>query len=246
MKKKREIFPNAPIQEALVDFRVRFDSPVSKEQFSKFNELLSGGYQDGKEIVRFNANFEFKEGIGSANHESNFAGLRFDSINNNFVLQAQVDGLTLSKLRPYRDWSDLIGETKAAWSVYLDLLKPKSIERIACRYINRFEVNSSAFDFGDYFVSAPEVPRGLPQGVSRYLLQLEVPAPRMQATVVLTQALEGVANSPPAFVLDIDVFKLRSYEIGDEKWWDDLDELGELKNQFFFESLTEKAKDLFR
>ncbi len=242
---KYENLANPPIQEALIDFRVRLRSS-SKDDFAKLSAVLSDRYQEGKEILLFNATFNLKDGQASSDHQSNFVGFRFESKANNFVFQAQSEGFTLSKLKPYRDWIELLAEAKRVWAIYRELLNPLSVERIACRYINRFEADSNVFDFSDYFTAPPEVPKILPQGVSRYLLQLEVPAPNADATVVVTQALEGVTSAPAAFVLDIDVFKVKSYEMQDEAWWDDLEQLRDLKNQFFFESLTKKTKDMFK
>lgn len=246
MTAQYENFPNPPIQEALLDFRVSFTALPSQEDIKKLIPLLASKYPVSKDLFRVNATFKLSEGVGSANQVSDFVGLRFESDNVGFVFQAQVDGFTISKLRPYRNWDELIGEAKELWAIYCEVLKPITIERIACRYINRIEVNELQFDFSDYLTAAPKVPENLPQGVSRYLTQIEIPVPNDKATVVLTQALEGVSNAPPVFLLDIDVFRVASYAAEGNEWWTDIDLLRPLKNQFFFENITEKAKALFR
>jgi uncharacterized protein (TIGR04255 family) len=45
--------------------------------------------------------------------------------------------------------------------------------------------------------------------------------------------------------LDIDVFKQRDV-IGEEDAWQTLEALRDFKNKIFFESITEKAKELFK
>lgn len=246
MNRQYENFPNPPIQEALLDFRVGFVSPPTKEDVRNLLPLLARKYPISNDLFRMNATFELNQGVGSANHVSNFGGLRFESTERNFVFQAHVDGFTISKLKPYRNWDELVGEAKELWVNYFDVLKPLTIERIACRYINRIEVNERFFDFSDYLTAAPHVPEKLPQGVSRYLTQLEIPAPHEKATVIITQSLEGVSDAPPAFLLDIDVFKVESFIAEENSWWIELEKLRALKNQFFFENVTDKAKALFR
>lgn len=246
MVEQFENFPNPPIQEALVDFRVAFSVLPTQEEIRRLIPLLNTRYPNYSEITRINATIEFGVGGGTTNQQANFGGLRFESNSDNFVFQAQVDGFTLSKLKPYRNWAELISEATSLWDKYCEVLKPISIERVACRYINRIEINDRGLDFDNYLTAAPKVPLKLPQGVSRFLTQIEIPAPAEGTTVVVTQALEGVSNETPAFVLDLDVFKVMSYSINGNQWWSDLEQLRVLKNQFFFENITEKSKELFR
>jgi uncharacterized protein (TIGR04255 family) len=241
-----ENFPNPPIQEAIVDFRVAFAAVPPKEEIGKLVPLLANRYPTSKDLMRMNATFEFNEGGGSANQQTNFGGLRFESTNDNFVFQAHVDGFTLSKLKPYRNWDELVGEARSLWAIYCEVLKPITIERIACRYINRIEINDRQLNFDDYLTAAPKVPENLPQGVSKFFSQIEVPAASESATVVVTQALEGVSSDSLAVLLDLDVSKIKSYTVNENQWWSELDRLRTLKNQFFFESITEKSKVLFR
>lgn len=241
-----ENFPNPPIQEALIDFRVGIVSLPTRELMKQLILQLGNDYPVNSEIVRLNATFAFDQGVGSANQTSSFGGLRFESPDRGFVFQAQVDGFTISKLKPYRNWEELLATAKDLWSIYRDVLLPTSIERIACRYINRIEVKENNFDLNDYLAAAPKIPENLPQGISRYLMQQEIPVPVENATVVFTQTLEGVYGAPSAFLMDIDVFKVASYAIDENQWWADLERLRLLKNRFFFESITEKAKALFR
>jgi uncharacterized protein (TIGR04255 family) len=241
-----ENFPHPPIQEALIDFRVGYPAVPNRDVMEHLKPLLADNYPVQSEIVQLTATIAYNDGVGSANQVSSFGGIRFESSERGFVFQAQVSGFTVSKLKPYGNWTELLDETKKLWAIYSRVLTPISIERIACRYINRIEVNSGHFDFNDYLTTAPNVPEKLPQGVSRYLTQMEIPVPDAKATVIITQALEGVSDAPPAFLLDIDAFKVASYAIEENTLWADLEMLRTLKNQFFFEYVTEKTKALFR
>jgi len=48
-----------------------------------------------------------------------------------------------------------------------------------------------------------------------------------------------------SLILDIDVFRSKDYLENMDEMWDDFEKLRNLKNEFFFKSITEKAKELF-
>ena len=241
-----EYLERAPIQEAILDFRVGFGFQLKKEDFEALSKELEPTYPKQDELHRHSAQMNFEGATHSVIQSTVFGGVKYQSIDDKFVVQAQIDGLTISRLYPYAGWGSLVGETRRVWGLFVKYLKPVSLERIACRYINRFEVPVGNFDFSDYLVSAPEVPNGLPQGVSRYFLQQEIPTPEFGSSVLLTQTLELALPQAVVFILDIDAFKLSLFDVNGEGWWTDLENLRQLKNQFFFGSITDKAKDLFR
>jgi uncharacterized protein (TIGR04255 family) len=241
-----EHLSRAPIQEAILDLRLSFRVAPEKSNFEPLKSALLDSYPKSTDIQQFQAEVNFDGGTGSLNHNTQFAGVRFESPNLGFVFQAQANGFTLSKLRPYTSWGDLKREAQRLWKIYFAILAPATIERIACRYVNKFEIPKRDFDFKEYFVMAPDLPSSLPQGVSRYLLQQEVPLPEARATVLLTQAVEGVTAAAVSFLLDIDAFKLLSLEASLDEWWLELDELAKWKNRFFFGSVTELAIKDFR
>lgn len=186
-----------------------------------------------------------ESGNSQTSQASAFAGIKFQSEDRTFVFQAQTDGFTLSKLPPYQSWDDLINEAKDIWLKFNMYMKPQSLHRVACRYINQFEVPVGSFELSEYLVSAPEIPAGLPQAVNRYFLQQEIPAGD-GAVVILTHALQPSTPTAVAFILDVDVSKNSTYDVVKEEWWKDLESLRILKNQFFFMSITEKTRELFR
>lgn len=233
---------NPPIEEGLIDLRVVFEAAPGADVFSAIDEELKSTYPVAEDLHRYEASFQFKEGTTAGNSSSQFAGRKYNSANGKFVFQAQIDGFTVSRLRPYLDWVELAAEAKTLWSVYQRHTRPKSVIRVATRFINRFDIPAQVFDFDDYFTAAPVVPTALPQGLSNFLVRLEIPDPESRSTILLTQAMDGLTG----FVIDIDVFKQTDLETAGEEWWAELEVLGDLKNRIFFSIVTEKALDLFK
>jgi len=126
------------------------------------------------------------------------------------------------------------------------MFKPSKITRIALRYINRIEVPLPFGDFKEYILTNPEIAPKLPQSLDHFYMQLVVQKPEILARAVITQTMETPTekNLLP-LVLDIDVFKEALYT--DEKtMWDDIEKLRTFKNDIFFDSVTDKAKELFK
>ncbi len=241
-----EKLQNPPIQEAILDFRLNFAAPPDKARFSELAATLKDFYPKSDDLSRHQAQFRIDGSNSQISQASAFVGVKFQSLDGRFVFQAQTDGFTLSRLQPYLSWENLLDEAKKIWPFFEQAMQPITLHRIACRYINQFEVPIGRFELNEYLVCAPEIPKELPQGINRYFLQQEIPAPHCGAVVLLTQALEPSSTTAIQFIIDIDVFKVETYEIQEQKWWNDLESLRELKNQFFFKSITEKAKELFK
>lgn len=237
--------PNSPIQEAIFDFRLSFGTPPTRSDFSALSDALRSKYPLQEDLNRHRLQLTIESGNSQTSQNSAFAGIKFQSEDKTFVFQAQTDGFTLSKLPPYQSWEDIIDEAKEIWLKFAMFMKPQSMHRVACRYINQFEVPVGIFELSKYLVSAPEIPAGLPQAVNRYFLQQEIPAGD-GVVVILTHALQPSTPAAVAFILDVDVSKNSNYDVVKEEWWKDLEALRILKNQFFFESITEKTKELFR
>jgi uncharacterized protein (TIGR04255 family) len=241
-----EKLQHAPIQEAILDFRLNFAGLPDKASFAKLAASLKDLYPQGDDLSRHQAQIRIEGNNSQISQASAFAGVKFQSLDGLFVFQAQTDGFTLSRLQPYLSWENLLEEAKKIWPFFEEAMQPITLHRIACRYINQFEVPIGRFELNEYLVCAPEIPKDLPQGINRYFLQQEIPAPHCGAVVMLTQALEPSSTTAVQFIIDIDVFKVETYDIREQKWWTDLESLRELKNQFFFKSITAKAKELFK
>jgi uncharacterized protein (TIGR04255 family) len=237
---------NAPVQEGLIDFRTSFDAPPDKRVFEAIAGDLKDRYPETHDIHRFEALFDLKEGKAAGNSSSQYAGLRFTSADKSFVFQAQVDGFTVSRLRPYSSWEDLLGEAQSLWGVFQRHARPLNVNRVATRYINRFEINAPTLNLDEYFATAPRVPADLPQGLSGYLVRLQIPDNASQSTILLTQAMEEATGTNAAFVVDIDIFKVAVFDVMSDEVWHLLGQFRDLKNRVFFSIMTEKTLELFK
>ena len=236
----------APITEALIDFRIKVKDDLRVEQLESIYNSISGQYPDKKVRHKWEGKFEFKKGEPPVSlGTETIDGYIFTSADKKQIFQARIDGFTFSRLKKYETWENLRDEAHKLWQIYREATSPE-ITRAALRYINRMEIPLSGKDFSEYLTAAPIIPEGLPQGVSSFLTRVVIREPSIDAAAIITQALEQVVN--PNFIpiiLDIDVFKQKSEGISEKDAWDTLEKLRHFKNKIFFESITEKTKEVF-
>ncbi len=243
------VFKNAPIIEALLDVRVELPKEVDLKKLEEFHDLVRERFPEKKERKFFKAEIKFPPAITSTAlpTSSGTVGYLFHSPNERKIVQARVDGFTFNKLKPYENWESFRSEARKLWDLYLKIANPVRVTRIAVRYINRIDVPLPLKDFKEYILTTPEIAPNLPQALSQFFMRLVIPNPDIQATAVIIETMENpVDNKRLPLILDIDVWRETAYENNQSKMWDDFEELRAFKNDIFFNSITEKTKELFR
>ena len=101
-------------------------------------------------------------------------------------------------------------------------------------------------DFSNYLTAPPIVPPELPQYVSSFLVRLVIHDPALDLAANVTQALEkGLDPNNINIIFDIDAYKTGEFKPGSEEITNVLDMLRNFKNDFFFNSLTDKAVEVY-
>ena len=239
--------PRAPIAEALIDIRVKLPQEVDIAVLKTIHASISKEYPQMRERVKGEVQFKLREKLVEAKPVDVY-GYQYISSDDKQVIQARLDGFTFSRLKPYVTWENLRKEAYRLWEIYARLFSPELITRVALRYINCLEIPLlPSIEFKDYLVTPPEVPEKLPQGLSSFLTRVVIPIPSLGATAIIIQALEGISDpSIIPMILDIDVFKEAQFDANGKDAWETIDKLRDLKNEMFFQSITEKTVELFQ
>ncbi len=245
-------YKHSPITEALIDFRTSqttHDPDVDVLKFlAQANRGLEKDYPIREELYFF-------EGVISTapsptvRATNSHIGYKFTNTDRKYVFQPAVESFTVNRLAPYEAWESFRDEAKKLWNSYLELARVTTVTRIAVRYINKIDLPLSFNDFRDYLSTLPEISSAMPNALSGYFMQLQIPLPTHEARIILTQALIEPSKKDVATVLlDIDVSKenllieLASSE-GNE--WKILDELHEEAGVIFEACITDKTRRLF-
>jgi len=241
---------NAPITEAIVDFRV---SPARDFEPDRLREARDRLREDYPKVVERKGLEAFVE-VSPAGlkqppktRDLGFQGLWLRPADELQVAQFRIDGFTFNRLKPYSGWEQILPEALRLWRVYVDLARPEGITRLALRYINHMGLPSPPVELDDYLVTGPSLaPSSTPQALSGFATRVVVQYPerRMQATVI--QALEvGLETSAHSLRFDIDVSRAAALEIDETVLRETLGELRACKNEIFFGSLTERFVGAF-
>ena len=235
---------NAPIREALFDIHVKMPEDTTIEKIEGFGQLIKDDYPQVSK--RWATNIRIKLGSPPERVEQEQIGYGFISKDNKQVLQVRLDGFTFSRLRPYETWEKLRDETKRLWNLFVDSLKPISIERVACRFINELPLEQP-IKLDEHITSPPSRVKGLPDLPESFLTRMAIPNNELSAKAIITQAFEGVNKEGKAvLILDIDVFKKGPFAVDSDEAWNTLESFHDYKNQIFFGSVTEHTVEKYK
>jgi len=247
MAKPRHL-PHAPITEALIDFRVTHREGLTFAKLKSAIDSIDVGYYVKGPISVGSFGFMLApDGQPSTTTESSQVGLRLHSNDEKYVAQFTIAGFTLSRLPPYETWENLLAETRRLWAVYVQCLSPKSIERIATRFINNLQLPlEPGSSFQLYVNKLIDVPDEAPQAVEAFLQRFRLVDIESGSRVIVTIALDGLkAGVPAPVILDVDAFIAANFKPMDGTIWSLLEKLRKLKNRSFFGTITEVAAELY-
>jgi uncharacterized protein (TIGR04255 family) len=241
-------YRNPPIREAIIDLRISARPELQIEELRAAHDGEERRYPHTESIYHTVGQLELKFGesaTASASAQQHHVGFKFSDSDGRYVWQSRVDGLTVSRLVPYADWATFRDEARRIWTLYRDRVHPVSIDRLAVRYINRFDLPEAVVDLKRYFRTSPEVSPELPQALSGFFMQLRIEdEPGLEALIsqaVVPPPREGTAS----VVLDIDLFARKDIPQDEEGLWKFFERLRSEKNRIFEACITDDARRLF-
>jgi uncharacterized protein (TIGR04255 family) len=244
----RTVFKNVPITEALVDIRVKLPPQSTLERLITVYDVVKEAYPNKRERLAWQGGLQLRPNLPPELQDvrSGPDGYLFSSADGTQLMQARLDGFTFNRLRPYDRWETFIAEARKLWEIYSTVGHPSDITRLAIRYLNRIEIPLPLRDFKDYILTVPEIAPGIPQALANFLMRLVIPIPESSAMAIVSVAMDpGTTEDKLPIIFDIDVFRQGSFGVDGANIWEIFESLHQLKNQIFFKSITEKAKELF-
>ncbi len=233
---------NAPITEAIIDFRVKARPGFRPEEFADLKPNLVERFPkvDERRALQAIVAMKQKEGQPPVVQDLGLQGYFFKTADGKTIAQFRVDGFTLNRLRPYTSWEELFPNAMDLWRLYCGISKPEVVKRLAVRYINRIVLPSGAVVFENYLRAAPVIPSELPQHISSFLTRITIRDPGTDIAAHVAQALEeSVRGQQLAVIFDIDAYKQSEFSTDDPAIEQTFDQLRAFKNLIFFNSLTE-------
>jgi uncharacterized protein (TIGR04255 family) len=246
-----ERFARPPIVEAILDIRVTFGTPLGLAQLEAMHDLVRAEYPTKDNLFFLEGQLQLSEGSAEPTLRSTAAGLRgyvFRSPDRQRALQARRDGFTLNWGSPYLSWEALRDEARPRWNLYREALRPEAITRLGLRYLNRLEIPLPIQDFRDFILTAPDIAGGLPQGLSSLFMRIEIPDPQRGLVAIITETMLPLVDDGRRLplIFDIDVVNESRFAPEDSAVWSAFEGMRDYKNEVFFQSITDRAREMFR
>jgi|SRR5208282_3999712 len=235
---------NAPITEAIIDFRVRLPSGFPILVLKEAHAQVSAEYPAIEVQQVTQQQFEQRPGQlpKLTARSQGVLGYRFRSADKKSIVQFRRNGFSFNRLKPYPSWDRVFPEACRLWNIYSMISHPEEISRIAVRFINRLQLPLPNLEFSDYLAAPPLLPQGVPQHLSSFLTRVVIQDPATNLAANVVQALEPPLNDQYiSMILDIDVYQRDVSQLTLEAVLGQFAKLREMKNRIFFGSLTEKA-----
>ncbi len=240
---------NAPITEAIIDFRVKLTSEFKVEAFLELKNTIGDRFPKVEDRKLFSSQFEIKKGEPqppSAKYHG-VQGYFFRTEDDKKVAQFRFDGFTFSLLKPYTQWAEMFAETRELWEIYCGIAQPEAVTRLAVRYVNHINIPLPVDDLSDYFTASPKIPDNIQGVISGFLSKIVVYDEEIDVATNIVQALDKSAKPDKhiTVVLDIDSFKTGNFNVNNGEMWEIFANLRNIKNQVFFNSITDETARLF-
>lgn len=203
----RREYKNAPIEEAIVEFRFAPGSewdltiPGKLHQHPAIRDVYPGKPRtqrilQGKLEATAGqpAAFNFQEGVGR---------IQLVDADAKRLVSLGPDLLSVHVLRPYEGWDKFRPRANFALTAYREVAGVNSMSRIGLRYVNKIVVPVREFELYDYFNCAPPSPEGLPEQMASFLTRVEYVYNDGRKLIVTFASIEAPQGAS-AFLLDLD------------------------------------------
>jgi uncharacterized protein (TIGR04255 family) len=183
-----QLFSRAPLQEAIIDLRLTPRPDLDLRALEAFVGSESSGYPESREIVQVTQSFSSDGSAEETRKET--IGYLSPSADGGRTLQAQLRGFTVSCRPPYPGWTSFSAEAFRLIECFLSETRPASVDQIAVRYVNRFDLPTTENDIGRFLQMGPRLPEGLV--APQFLMQTQLAETALQAILLLS-----AATTPP-------------------------------------------------
>ncbi len=228
---------NAPVKEAIIEIQVQPFVDLTKENVGRLS--LGNSYQ----VSEFMRQTQFKFSVSPDNilevstEDAPIQGGIFKDDDRGFICQIMRERLTVSKIRPYTNFSELESEMIKLWEIYVAAFQPSKIARVAIRFINEIGLQKDL----KFYLRNNKIDKqiaGLETTHSYHRYDV-MKTEREHALIQLVVDRRERENKK--LIIDIEVYSLIQTNSDDPIIWTNvMKKLHDLKNEIFFDIITEK------
>ena len=241
---ERRYYSRAPIAEAVIDIQAKLPATVTLDMLTQAQAEEQARYPTRRNRMALEAQVLAGPQVGASATQTQL-GYVFLSADERRAFQSRLNGFTFNWLAPYKRWEDFRDEARRLWAVYRAIVEPEAITRIGIRYVNSLHLPLPMRDLKDFLRTLPEVSPDLPQSLSGYVMQLQIPQEDLRAMLILNQAMLPPSRPDAVSVLlDIDLFQESAGLLSEDDLWAGFEELHAREDQIFEACITEQTREV--
>lgn len=160
-------------------------------------------------------------------------------------------------LNHYETWENFYGKANEYWQKYVEITSAQRVNRLSLRYLNRIEIpfTGKSFALEDYIKLSPMIPsESSDWSMAGYFMQIALVSKNYQPSkAIVNQVLGSPEDNTDqklryiSLIFDTEVFQdidVDSHDNMIEHIFSD--NLRPFKNRIFFDTITDKTKELFK
>lgn len=195
-----------------------------------------------------------KQGEAPPEHSVRDEGLDallFRSEDGKQLTQFRRTGYSFNRLAPYEGMDLYLPEIQRTWENYRSIVDPLRIRKIGLRTINRIALPlgpEGNLELDLYFRTGPQIPKVQERTLTftGFLNQHQIADVKTGQLANIVLATQEANAGKLTILLDIDAYDARLRESLDwEGIWQSIDSLRSLKNEIFYEIVTDECLKLF-
>lgn len=237
-------YVSAPIVEAAA--QLSFAEPLDLSDVAKFADDLSKSYPTRSDRADISAQVDVATGEVKADIKK--VGYDLRDVDGLKVVIAQTTSVAFSRLAPYPGWAEYSDWLMAGFSQLYRISGPRKLSRVGVRFVNRIDVPTvdRLAHIENYINVYPKSLNYGGENFSRYLVAF---TREVEGTDNLFNIVCGSTDTPvplhAGIQVDIDAYTEKPLTFTLKGVKEKLDELRELKNNVFEQTITDEARKLF-
>ncbi|MBP8972751.1 MAG: TIGR04255 family protein [Anaerolineae bacterium] len=162
------------------------------------------------------------------------------------LIQVDRNLLAVNHLAPYPTWQEFLPLIRLGFNAYVEVARPKGIQRIGLRYINRIEMPGQDIELEDFLEFRPFIGPDLPQNFDSFIAGIQVPYEHSRDSLRLqiASAVAGVPNMA-AVLLDLDYFLAQPNQITLDNVFEWVQIAHDHVEEAFEACITDRLREMF-
>ncbi|KAF5061522.1 hypothetical protein DSECCO2_314520 [anaerobic digester metagenome] len=232
-------------------FQLKFNSPsVKLSDFLAYDTPLRHNFPLRRDNIQVGLDLENSSiplGVSKirGTSDAKIGSYVYSSVEQKIKLEISENTITFIDERPYTNWNEFKNKALDSLMILADALKNVEISRTSIRFINRFTFKNfdNPQEYFNVLISSGQG-KDLPYPLRQYGFRLLMEVPDTDIHSIVNQNVESSQPDLYFYTFDIDVLDKQHLIFDRETLSMITENLREVKNQIFFNNVTQKTLDL--